>query len=431
MKNNVKALLLAALMLLSCGLFAACVSNDAVAPMKGEVLSKEATYKITVVDDAGAPCDDVLAVKFMQDGQQKAMQLLQNGVAEKTLERDDYTIELQFKNADHTYIYDTAAAKVTKTETELKIVVSKGIGDDFMNLVVGEKTYKAYHLTVGNTSITLDASGRSYYIFTPSEAGLYEFTLFGSNAPIGYYGSIHFVQAQSVAKVENNKFTVSVSKGNLGSSYVIGVDAGEGKATLGIARIGDPIWSAEDEPWTDYVLKHKPVAYTLPAGTTLKNFDLTATTDTYTLVLNEEDGFYHLNSANGPLVYVRVAKTPEEAESMDKHTEMNVDSNNYLPSFGAMLETSAIRRYFYDDQGKFLKKEDYSENLQTYIACADKTTGLYPLTDDLIYIIQNQGIQAGWWDPDSQGYIFNDSNGNRLPGINHDIAWLFMCKYAG
>ena len=48
-----------------------------------------------------------------------------------------------------------------------------------------------------------------------------------------------------------------------------------------------------------------------------------------------------------------------------------------------------------------------------------------------MYIIKQQGIQSGWFDPaeDNVRYLFVDQDGNRVSGINEDISWLFMCRY--
>ena len=68
-----------------------------------------------------------------------------------------------------------------------------------------------------------------------------------------------------------------------------------------------------------------------------------------------------------------------------------------------------------------------------YIQYADGSTGVYPLTSDLIYIIQNRGEYCGWFDPQMGGsYLFYDANGNMEPNINKDIAWMFaLCYIAG
>ena len=59
----------------------------------------------------------------------------------------------------------------------------------------------------------------------------------------------------------------------------------------------------------------------------------------------------------------------------------------------------------------------------------DEENGVYPLTEDLKYIIQQGGIQSGWWDSHDVRYLFVDENGIAVPGINSDISWLFMCRY--
>ena len=87
-----------------------------------------------------------------------------------------------------------------------------------------------------------------------------------------------------------------------------------------------------------------------------------------------------------------------------------------------MLETSGLST-------KFLKKESYSECLLKYIENVDEETGVYPLTEDLKYIIQSRGEYVGWWNPTSSQFIFKDPMGNAMAGLNAENAWLFMCCY--
>jgi len=414
--KNLKALLLAVLMLLSVAVFAAC-GGDQGGENPGQTggqLSAEVTYQVTVEDAAGNPVSAGIAVKFMQGGSQVAMQLVnESGVAEKTLTRGDYTVELQFTDPNAQYVYDASNLALTAEKTELTVVLSQELGEEFYELSVG----KAYYVTQGCTNIPLGAEGRSYYIFVPQAVGKYEVSLVGSEVPIGYYGgSVHYVWDHSAVDVVDNKFSVNVKDSQVGGAVmIIGVDAGEGNAILSVQNIGAPDWSVEDEPWTVYQAKSTIAPYTLPAGAKVNKFDLTASTDAYQLVLNENDGFYHLGSADGALVVVQIGNTSEETD--------------YLPPFETILEKQGIRRYFYDENGKFLKKEEYSECVLKYIENADEATGLYPLTEDLMYIIQQQGAQAGWFDMENAGYLFLDSDGNKVIGINNEISWLFMCRY--
>jgi hypothetical protein len=376
----------------------------------------EAAYSVTIVDAMGQPVTSGVVVKFMQNGTQAGMQVVnENGVAEKQLPKGDYTVELQFTDSDAVYKYDTSELTLSANKTQLQIVLSFGLGDKSQSLTVGTGEFEAWYVTEGGTEITLDAQNRSYFLFAPTQSGTFEFSLNGSDAPIGYYGAPHFVQENSVAEVKDNKFTVSIrpdmiSNGATGTTVlVIGVDAGEGNAVLGIQRIGDHEWSVADEAWTGYEPTHTPSADTFP-GTPVKEFDLTA--PSYTLVVDAQ-GFYHLDSENGPLVLVRLGKKAQL---------------KYLDPFETVLEHTGMNRYFYDENGEFLKKENYSDCLMTYIGCVDQDTGLYPLTEDLKYIIQNSGEQNGWWDP-QENYIFLEQSGEKVVGINADIAWLFMCCY--
>lgn len=378
----------------------------------------EPTYKVRIVDAMGNPYTSGVVVKFMQNGTQAGMQVVNaEGVAEKVLPKGDYTVQLQFTDSDVDYVYDQSALDMGG-KTELEIVLSYGLGEKSQSLFVTDRDYEAFYVNVGGTAIELNKEKMSYFLFAPTEAGTYEFSLEGSDAAIGYYGAPHFVQSTSAAEVVDNKFTMSIRQdmigtGNTGTTVlVVGVAAGEGNAVLCIERIGDPQWTVEDEPWTTYEIVGPMTAYT-HNGAALTDFDLKA--DSYTLVLGE-DGFYHKDTATGPLVLVRLGK--------------NSGGSKYLDDFQTILEHSGVSRYFYDDNGEFVKKEKYDDCLLKYFEIMDEESGLYPLTEDLKYIIQNRGEYSGWFDVSNSLYLFKDENGNKLPGINNEIAWLFMCCYA-
>ena len=382
----------------------------------------EPVYKVRVVDALGDPYTSGIVVKFMQNGTQAGMQVLnQEGVAEKALPKGDYTVELQFTDSDVSYAYDDKNLNLSAGQTELEILLSYALGEESQNLFVGSREYTAYSVGVGCTKVPLNTEKKSYFLFTPDEAGTYEFSLIGSDAAIGYYGAPHFVQENSAAEVVDNKFTVSVRADMIGTGdtgtavFVLGIDAAEGEGILAIQRTGDPKWTVEDEPWTIYEPTAELKEYTMPAGEDLVEFDLTAATGKYTLVLNETDGFYHLNKADGPLVLVRLGK--------------NSGGSKYLDDFQTILEHSGVSKYFYDENGDFVKKEKYDDCLLKYFEYMDEEKGVYPLTEDLKYIIQSRGEYSGWFDPQEGLYLFKDENGNDIPGINNEISWLFMCGY--
>ena len=389
--------------------------------------SGEAAYRVSVVDPNGAPCSGVI-VKFLQNGQQVAVQTLNDqGIAEKTLKRGDYTLELMFTDSNATYHYDQSALQLTAEKTELTVTLSLGTSGEGVSLFAQGQECIAYNVTVGDTFVKLTPGSRSYFLFTPQQAGAYRFSCKEADTTIGYYGAPHFVQENSAAEVVDNAFSISVKNDMIGTGdtgtavLVIGLDSGsDTEAILTIERTGDPVHTVEDEPWTVYQPTASLEAYKLPDGAVLKDFDLTA--DAYTLVLNETDGFYHLNTADGPLVLVRLGE--------------KAGGSKYLDSFETIISKSGVVKYFYDADGNFQKKESYTECLMQYIGyedqstmkkhegCMDPDSGMYPLTEDLKYIIQQRGEYVGWFEEGNAMYLFG-----ALPGVNPENAWLFACCY--
>lgn len=414
--KQVKALLLGLLMVCTMLLTCACAS--------GEEESTDAVYSVAIKDARGDAYTSEVIVKFMQNGQQAAMQTVnESGVAEKTLPKGDYTVELMFTKSDAVYYYDAADLTLSAEKISLEITLAYAQSENTKALYADGKEYTSCYVSDGCTHVTLEAGDRNYFLFAPTVAGTYEFSVIGSDAAIGYYGAPHFVQSQSAAKVtEENTFTVSVSADMIGTNdtgttvLVIGVDGAEEKTNcyLSVERIGDPEHTLAQEPWRVYQTTAELSAFTLPAGTSIKEFDLTAASDAYNLVLNEEDGFYHLDSADGPLVYAHLGT-----------------ATAYLDSYKTILENTGVNKYFFDANGDFVKKENYTDCLLEYLEYIDEDSGLYPLTEDLVYIFQNHGDYSGWWDPEDSRYRFVDANGEKLAGINNEIAWLFLCCYEG
>lgn len=386
--------------------------------------SGEKKYTVTVKDALGNPYNSGVVVQFMQDGKQVGIQACdEEGVATKKLAKGEYTVALMSTDEEVSFYYEENL-KLTEKERELEVIAAYKVSGEPTVLYANSVECDAYNLSAGCTYVDLKADERNYFLFTPREAGNYEFSVIDNpNAEIGYYGAPHYVQSASAAEVVKNKFTISVSASMIGTGdtgttvFVLGVDAVDGKTencVIGIERLGDAVKTLADEPWTIYETTSELAAYKLPAGAQIKEFDLTKSKDDYKLVYNEEDGFYHLNSASGPLVLVRLG-----------------EDCDYIACFKTMLDRSGVTKYFFDENEEFEKKESYSECLLEYIEYIDEDAGVYPLTKDLEYIIKQRGEYVGWWDIDSTGYIFKDADGNNDPSINADIAWLLMCCYIG
>lgn len=392
-------------MLYCIALMAGCASSD-----PQETLSADADYSVTVTDASGNVFTSGVIVQFLQNGQQVAMQPINaNGMAVKNLPRGEYTLDLMFTDSNAAYYFDKAELTLNKEKTALTVKLQQmPVGSPYP-LSTNSGTYQAYTVKSGDTWVTL-SSGMNYFLFSAEKAGTYKISAPADVAELGYYGMPHFVQQQSALDVVDNTVTISIKESMLEGVYVFGLNAAaETGCTLTIERIGDPEWTVEDEPWTIYQPTVDLSQYTLPAGAKLTDFDLTASS--YTLVLGS-DGFYHLNDANGPLVVVYLGV-----------------STKYLDSLQTVADKSSVSKYFYDENGKFLKKESYNECLLSYFEVMDANAGVYPLTEDLKYIIQQRGDYYGWWNAGSKGYIFLDAQGVADLTINPEVAWLFACAY--
>lgn len=382
----------------------------------------EKEYTVNLKDALGNPYTSGIVVKFMQGSKQVAMQSCnEQGAAIKTLAAGKYNVTLSFADDNVEYHYDKDI-KLTARKNSVDVILSYKVKGEAEKLYVGTNEYDAYNINSGCSYVNLTKGTRNYFLFAPKQAGNYEFSIpDGDNATIGYYGAPHFVQENSAAEVKDNKFSINVKQDMIGTNgtgtsiYVIGVDAGENtnNCIIGVNRLGDPIKTIEDEPWSVYQKTVELKKYKLPSNLQIKEFDLTASTDTYKMFFNEADGFYHLNDKNGPIVLVRLA-----------------EDNEYIACFATMLDRSGVSKYFFDEDNNFIKKENYSECLLEYIEYVDEENGVYPLTEDLKYIIEQRGDYVGWWNPESASFMFKDEAGNNMTDINTEIAWLFMCCYA-
>jgi len=333
---------------------------------------------------------------------------------------------LSFQDTEHSYHYEVENAKLTATQTEVEIMVCYEMGEVSTALVVNEQRYDAYGVDVGFTYVKLAVSGRNYFIFTPKQDGVYRVSVKGEGVTVGLYGTPFYIYDQSTEEIQNGAFEVTVSKdmigqGNTGTTQlVIGVDSEQADAYcyLGVERVSDPPAAVE---WQVYQATYYPTKYTLPAGLELKAFDLTK--DNYNLVYNETDKYYHLNSADGPVVLVHLLSAGHYSEMV----------------FGNILLGTNIGTYHYDENGKLSHKILYNACIEPYLgtitgtgenakftggAC-DDTYGVYPLTKDLETIIKNYGSFKGYWDSENLEFLLGD-----VEGLNPEIAWLFLCSYA-
>ena len=426
---RVVAMLLALVLIL-----AACGTTPDTTPTTQ--LSKTVKYQVTVLGVDGKPATDGVIVKFMKGEEEVAMQRTDaSGKAVKELDRGDYTVQIMFMDQSKQYYYDTAAMTLSATKTELTAELAYKVGGNPQSLYAQEMDHDAYTIYAGNNFVQLVSGNRSYFLFTPTESGVYRFSASADACVVGYFGSPYFVQEMNVGDVDGNAVTVTISPSMIGTNgtgttvLVIGVDNTDGTVSetmLKAERVSAYVDTSV--PTEVYQTTGSLTPWTLPEGSVLESFDLTKSSDHYTLVLDEATGFYHLGSVDGPLVLMCLG---EAANSRLQ----------YGASYDTMLQTMGISKYFIDENGNYTRKEDYNQCLIDYIGnrdyatgqytggCIDRKTGLYPLTADLMYIVQQNGEFMGWWSISGGSYLFRDASGVLNTTINPEIAWLFMCVY--
>lgn len=458
MKNRVKAWLLCVLMLCSVLMLCACKgdeekpgesttpsqpSTEATDPStEGTEPSTEPTdpaapgnayYKVTLVDGLGNPCGDKMLVTFMKDGNKVSMVKVDaQGVALKELPQGEYTVVVSSTDADASFYYAEESAVLTTEKTETTIVLYNEQGETFQSISAVSQTlgqavpYDAYYVSAGSTHVYLTADDRAYFLFVPTEPGTYEIYVSDNTATLGVYGgTVNFVQEHSIYDVVDGKITVSVRSGMIGTGdtgttvLVLGLDAVNGAedCILNIIRTGEAAWHIDDEPWQNYQPKIPINPFTLAPGIALKEFDLTASTDTYKLVLDSE-GYYHLNSADGPRVYIQLEEQMFGISMMEMVGEIVFQDGELIPTGTAPF------RYSYNNGPEDFFKEDYTDAMRQYVTNRCAATGVYPLTEDLAYILPMGMKNIGWIREDTSNFLFRD-----LDGFNAEIGWLFLCVY--
>lgn len=432
MKNRNCALL--AVLLVCALVLSACSQQPGGEPTTQ--LSKTAVYQVTVLGVNGTPETDGVIVRFLKDGEEVALQRTDAaGVASKELDRADYTVEIMFIDQTKNYYYDTAAMTLSATKTELTVELAYLASVDPVPLFAGGEDRNAYVVNAGNNYVTLEAGTRSYFLYTPEEAGVYRLSTAGEAYVVGYYGSPHYVQNVNAGTADGNATTVTVSPGMIGTNgtgttvFVIGVDNPENaekQIMLKVERVSAYVDTSI--PTQVYQTTAPLTPWILPEGAQTQQFDLHAAAGTYTFVLDEATGFYHLGSVDGPLVLMCLG---QESNPLMQ----------YMVSYDTVLQTVGVNKYFTDENGNYTHKEDYVQCLIDYIGirddvtgqytggCVDRKSGLYPLTKDLMYIVQQHGDYSGWWNVSSGNYLFCDVNGVLDTNVNPEYAWLFMCVY--
>lgn len=269
-------------------------------------------------------------------------------------------------------------------------------GDDVNYAESGE------YLVVGDNTVVVDG-GYEYtiYTFEPTEEGEYTFT--SDNSVMGIVSNNGmWVTVESVADaVNSNEFSWECTA--VGQSIWVAVQAETNIANITITRA--ELDTSDEIPWVDYENMVTPEAFTYE-GDADKLVYVDAeddVDDSMNVYYNDEDGYYHYGSEDGPIIYV------------------NLDES--MMSIVSLVGNGKLVGANYDENGEVSELVDCTAAIMEYIACADAvetadgTLTLYPLTDDLVVMYIACGDYMGWYG--ENGWLELDTAD----------AWMFACYY--
>lgn len=357
----------------------------------------EIDYTVNVVGPDGNAYTDVLVRFDSEDGSVSVTESVgANGKVKVRLPETNYTVTLVF-TAGNNMGYDTAKAKLTPNNTEITIEVVPYVDGIIEMIFVNGGDYEAMNVGCGSFYVDMTGMDIRFFLFTPEEKGVYAFTTNDPNAAIGYWSTSFFAFDCTSEYVKDNVCTLEVK--SPGPTYVISVKGVEGitGAILKIERTGDV---QEDtlirETYEGTTTPTEPFVADVTGNKTYLDLSVEQT------LVKGEDGFYHIGSADGAIVY------------------MDLTHARYGISISAVVNNSPMVKYEYDANGKPAKRIDYTNCMLSYVQNADAKLGVYALTDDLITILQNHGNHAGWYDKDGQSYLFDTDP------VLEGNGWMFL-----
>lgn len=266
------------------------------------------------------------------------------------------------------------------------LVPMTAAADEEVNYAVGDA------LTVGTADYAMDAAyPYTVLTFDPTEDGVYTIT---SDSPMGIvsYITLWVTTAPSTETVNVN--TIEWECTEVGQGIMVAVEAQGETATITVTREERVV--KPETPWTYYENVVTPEAFTFVGDAAALEY-----VDTYDDVVDQailgEDGYYHLNGEDGPILYV--------------------DLDDDLMPIPSVIENGQMTEVLADENGDIVVKVNYNDAATEYMVHADAKTMLYPLTIDLITMYEHIGNAKMWYG--ESGFVGGDLAD----------AWMFACYY--
>lgn len=377
-------------------------------------------YTVKAVDMEGAPQTDIVVTFYQNGSPVKIVPVDSTGTATAVLKPGRYIVSVTSSSgAALKYDQNEAILTADKTATTITLVINAHAGK--MESAYWGNFYRIY---TGSAWADLTDKinycadfGTSMYVFYPSETGVYRFST--TSGVLGYYGTVSYPYGPS--KDTNNEdgyFEMTVKEGEFANNnqpaLVIGIVPGTGDkdATITVTRVAD---APAELPWIVYEPVCTIETFKFSGSANFTYVDLSQTAK----IEKKSDGFYYLN---GKKLYMNLSNT---APFLTISNMLGIIYDAATGEWGNSSMGTGMRGLQYDGD-VVIAVEDYTDCMGNYVRASDPVTGMYPLNDDLIHMVQNCGSYMGWWNIDSPNYLFST-----VENMNPEIGWMFAVCTAG
>lgn len=267
-----------------------------------------------------------------------------------------------------------AGAKLEKEEPTEKPATNANDEQDYDEIVTGK-------VELDTTVVT------TLFVLSPDKVGKYTIT-----APTGVKVEDWNIPSNPMNRTTNATNTVTFNCTDVGQTFLVGITAVETVDKVDVKVEFTAVAQKEEVDWTIY----KNTATINKFTTVLSGLEYVNLEDEVVdkAVLGK-DGFYHLNSVNGPILYV--------------------DLDDELMSLYGAADLGQLVEYV-KENGEVVARYDFNDAVKEYYAAANKD-GFYPLTTDLVTVLQRVGAYKEWYG--EKGFL----------GFTEEDAWMFACYY--
>ena len=260
-------------------------------------------------------------------------------------------------------------------------------------------------LNLGENNVTHDPNAETTgFEFAPEEEGTYKFEIAGDFL-LGDWGTVFFPQD----KTENKTTTLEGTITSVGQSILVGV-TGEGDCTITVTKVDSELTKEPEKTEIMYENKVDPMEFELSDDAEIEYVDVTDG-KVETAVLGE-DGYYHLNTVDGPILFV----------------DLNSNILSLIEAYGyGQVKVTVV-----NEDGSYTTTNYYDAITEYY------GTGMFcVLTEDLITIYKELGNDKGWYDAEKPlgNYLFQNVIDDGNGGVDYENipcdenAWMFACAY--